>query len=106
MMSNMPTKTAGRRARRRFTSEFKAGAVRLVLDEGKTIGSVARELDLVPSALGSWVARAQADRTRGKTGLTSEERAELARLRKENRDLRMERDILKKATAFFAKNQA
>jgi transposase len=106
MMSNMQTKAAGRRARRRFTSEFKAGAVRLVLDEGKTIGSVARELDLVPSALGSWVSRAQADRTRGKTGLTSEERAELAHLRKENRELRMERDILKKATAFFAKNQA
>jgi transposase len=105
MMSNMPTKTAGRRARRRFTPEFKGGAVRLVLDEGKTIGSVARELDLVPSALGAWVARAQADRSRGKTGLTSEERAELARLRKENRELRMERDILKKATAFFAKNQ-
>jgi len=106
MMSNMQTKIAGRRARRRFTSEFKAGAVRLVLDERKTIGSVARELDLVPSALGSWVARAQADRTRGRTGLTSEERAELAHLRKENRELRMERDILKKATAFFAKNQA
>ena len=56
-MFNMQTKIAGRRARRRFTSEFKAGAVRLVLEEGKTIGSVARELDLVPSALGSWVAR-------------------------------------------------
>ena len=106
MMSRMQTKSAGIRARRRFPSEFKAGAVRLVLDEGKTIGAVARELDLTPSSLGVWVARAQADRTRGKTGLTSEERAELARLRKENRDLRMERDILKKATAFFAKNQA
>ena len=105
-MSNMQTKSAGRRPRRRFTPEFKAGAVRLVLDEGKTIGAVARELDLVPSALGTWVARAQADRTRGKTGLTSEERIELAQLRKENRDLRMERDILKKAAAFFAKNQA
>jgi len=67
---------------------------------------VARELDLTPSALGSWVSRAQADRTKGRTGLTSEERAELARLRKENRELRMERDILKKATAFFAKNPA
>jgi transposase len=106
MMSSMHTKSAGRRARRRFTTEFKAGAIRLVLDQGKTIGAVARELDLTPSALRVWVARARADRTRGKTGLTSEERAELARLRKENRELRMERDILKKATAFFAKTQA
>jgi transposase len=102
----MQTKTAGRRARRRFTSEFKAGAARLVLDENKTVGAVARELDLTPSALGVWVARALADRTKGRTGLTSEERAELARLRKENRELRMERDILKKATAFFARNPA
>ena len=74
-MSSMRTKAAGRGARRRFTSEFKAGAIRLVLDEGKTIGAVARELDLTPSSLGAWVARAQADRTKGKTGLTSEERA-------------------------------
>jgi transposase len=102
----MQTKTAGRRARRRFTSEFKAGAARLVLDENKTVGAVARELDLTPSALGVWVARALADRNKGRTGLTSEERAELARLRKENRELRMERDILKKATAFFARNPA
>src|SRR3989442_14826257 len=106
MMSRMQTKTAGRWARRRFSSEFKQGAVRLVLDQNKTIGAVARELDLTPSALGIWVARAQADRTKGRTGLTSEERAELAQLRKENRELRMERDILKKATAFFAKSQA
>ena len=102
----MQTATGGRRARRRFTSEFKAGAVRLVLDEGKTVGAAARELDLTPSALGDWVARTQADRTKGRTGLTSEERAELAQLRKENRELRLERDILKKAAAFFAKNQA
>jgi transposase len=106
MMSSMHTKSAGRRARRRFTIEFKAGAVRLVLDQGKTIGAVARELDLTPSALRVWVARARADRTRAKTGLTSEERAALARLRKENRELRMERDILKKAAAFFAKTEA
>jgi transposase-like protein len=73
-----------------------AGAVRLVLDEGKTIGAVARELDLTPSSLANWVRHAQADRTKGRTGLTTEERAELAGLRKENRELRMERDILKK----------
>jgi transposase len=77
-----------------------------VLDEGKTIGAVAHELDLTPSALGLWVRHARADRTKGRTGLTTEERAELAQLRKDNRELRMERDILKTAAAFFAKHQA
>ena len=97
-------KTGGRRARRVFTEEFRAGAVRLVLDEGKTVGSVARDLDLTPSALSTWVQRARANRTKGKSGgLTSAEREELSRLRKENRELRLERDILKKAAAFFAK---
>jgi transposase len=76
------------------------------LDEGKTVGAVARELDLTPSALGNWVRQARADRTRGRTGLTTEERTEFAALRKENRQLRMERDILKKAAAFFATNPA
>ena len=104
-MSTMGAGRKAKRTRRRFSSEFKAGAVRLVLDEGKTVGAVARELDLTPSALGLWVKHAQADRTKGRTGLTSEERAELAHLRKENRELRMERDVLKKATAFFAKTQ-
>ncbi|MBZ5638924.1 MAG: transposase [Acidobacteriia bacterium] len=55
----------------------------MVVDEGKTIGAVSRELDLTPSALGNWVRQARADRSTGKTGLTTEERA-----------------------AFFAKNQA
>ena len=95
----------GRRARRQFSSEFKEGAVRLVLDEGKTIGTVARDLDLTPSALGLWVRQARADRTKGKSGLTTEERAELGKLRRDVRELRMERDILKKAAAFFAKHQ-
>jgi transposase len=94
------------RARRQFSAEFKAGAVRLVLDEGKTVGAVARELDLTPSALAGWVRQAEADRTKGKTGLTTEERQELAQLRKENRELKMEREILKKAAAFFAKHQS
>jgi transposase len=105
-MPDMETDKLGRRARRRFTEEFKAGAVRLVLDEGKTIGAVARELDLTASALAAWVRQAQADRSKGKTGLTTAEREELARLRKENRELRLEREILKKAAAFFAKHQA
>lgn len=102
-MSRM-VKTEERRARRKFTDEFKAGVVRLVLDEGKTAGAVARELDLTDSAVREWVARAQADRTRGKSGgLTTAEREELARLRKEVRELKLERDVLKKAAAFFAR---
>ena len=92
-----------KRARRSFTDEFKAGAVRLVLEENKTVAQVARDLDLTQSALGGWVNQSRADRSAGKTGLTTAEREELVRLRKENRSLRMERDLLKKATAFFAK---
>jgi transposase len=71
-------------------------AVRLVLDEGKSIPSVARDLDLTESNLRLWVTRARADRTHGRTGLTTAEREELTRLRKENRELRTEREILKK----------
>jgi transposase len=52
------------------------------------------------------VKQARADRSQGRGGLTTEERAELARLRRENRELRMQRDILKKAAAFFAKDEA
>jgi transposase len=92
-----------KRPRRSFTDEFKAGAVRLVLDEGKTAAQVARDLDLTASSLGGWVKQAQADRAKGKTGLTTEERAELSQLRKQVRELQMERDILKKAAALFAK---
>jgi len=103
-MSRMGSTKAGRRARRRFSEEFKTGAIRLVLDEGRTVGAVARQLDLTPSALGGWVKHEQADRTKGKSGLMKEEREELTRLRKEVRELRMERDVLKKAAAFFAKD--
>src|SRR5215213_11284993 len=85
------------RTRRRFTDEFKQQAVRLVLDEGKSVTAVARELDLVASALGNWVKQAQADRTKGRTGLTTAEREELVRLRKALRIAAAERDILKKA---------
>ena len=80
-MSTMLKTTKSRRPRRQFDEEFKAGAVRLVLDDGQTVGRVARELDLTESALRTWVDRARADRTNGRTGLTTEEREELRRLR-------------------------
>jgi transposase len=94
-MSRPMADTPKRRPRRQFTDEFKASAVRLVLDDGKTVGAAARDLDLTETALREWVKRARADRTHGRTGLTTAEREELARLRKENRELRTERDILK-----------
>ena len=78
--------------------------MRLVRDSGKSVGAIARELDLTETALREWVRQAEVDAGRGRPGaLTTEEREELARLRREVRTLRMERDILKKATAFFAK---
>ena len=101
-MSRMP-ETKRRRQRRQFDEEFRVQAVRLVLDEGKTVGAVARDLDLTPSALRLWVTRARADRTHGRTGLTTPEREEIARLRTELRVVQEEREILKKAAAFFAK---
>jgi len=105
-MARMESSKPGRRVRRQFTEEFKAGAVRLVLDEGRTVGAVARELDLTETAFRKWVEQARADRTTGKTGVTTAEREELARLRKENRQLRMDREILVKAAAFFVRDQA
>jgi transposase len=104
-MSKPMTDTPKRRARRQFTDEFKASAVRLVLEEGKTVGAVARDLDLTETALREWVRRAHADRTHGRSGLTTAEREELTQLRKEVRILAEEREILKKAAAFFAKHQ-
>ena len=91
---------------RGFTDGYKTGAVRLVLDEGRTVGAVARELDLTETAFRAWVEQARADRTAGKTGVTTAEREELTRLRKENRQLRMDREILVKAAAFFVRDQA
>ena len=104
-MSTMADKQS-KRARRSFSEEFKAGAVRLVLEQGKTVGAAARDLDLTESSLRNWVERARADRGKGKPGaLTTAEREELTQLRRENRELRTEREILKKAAAFFAKHQ-
>jgi transposase len=95
-----------RRKRRRFSPEFKAEAVKLVLQEGRRQSEVARELELPTSVLSVWVQQTETDAGKGKPGrLTSAEKQELTRLRRENRQLRMEREILKKATAFFAKEK-
>jgi transposase len=96
-----------RRQRRSFTDEYKAETVKLVLSGHKTAGQVARDLDLTETAVRSWVKQAKVNKGKGPAGaLTSEEKEELTRLRKENRELRMEREILKKAAAFFAKENS
>ena len=71
-MSRPMAHTPKRRPRRAFTDEFKASAVRLVLDEGKTVGAAARDLDLTETALREWVKRSRADRTHGRTGVEME----------------------------------
>jgi transposase len=90
------------RLRRSFTPEFKAHTVELVRTSGKSVGEVCRDLDLTETAVRRWLAQADVDAGR-RDGLTTAEREELSRLRRENRVLRDERDILKKAAAFFAK---
>ncbi len=92
-----------KRKRRKFTAEQKADAVRLVREVG-SVAQVARDLDLTETALRHWVKQADIDEGHGpKDALTTEEKAEVRRLRRENRTLKMERDFLKKAAAFFAK---
>jgi transposase len=96
-----------KRPRRRFSDDFKAGAVRLVLEEGKSVAQVSKHLDLTASSLGKWVEQARADLGKSKRGtLTTEEKEELARLRKENRELRMERELLKNYLARSAPSVA
>jgi transposase-like protein len=93
-----------RRPRREFTADFKSEAVRLCKVGDRTVRQVANDLDLTETALREWVKRADIEVGEGPPGaLTSDERAELVRLRAENKRLQMEREILKKAAAFFAK---
>lgn len=93
--------------RRQHTDEFRAGAVRLVLEEGRSVAEVARDLDVHRSLLNTWVRLARIDAGKGPPGeLKSSEREELAQLRKKVKVLEMERALLKKATAFFAKENA
>jgi transposase len=95
------------RPRRTFTPQFKDEAVRLCQVGDRTVTQVATDLDLTETALRSWVQlAAHTAATPAAGALTSEEREELLRLRRDNKRLQMERDILKKATAFFARESA
>ena len=84
-----------------YPAEYKAELVRLVREEGRTPGELAREFEPSAQSIVNWVAQAEIDAGIRK-GLTTDEQAELRRLRQENRVLRMEKEILEKAAAFFA----
>ena len=100
-MSTMEKQNTSR-ARRSFTEEFKADAVAMVLDEGRKIVDVAESIGVGEGTLGNWVRLEKIERGE-RAGLTRDDRAELVELRKENARLRMERDLLKRATAFWVK---
>jgi transposase len=91
-----------RRKRREFTPAFKAEVVELCQKGDRSIAQVARELDLTETAVRRWVDQAEIDQGR-RAGLTSGEQAELAQLRRENRQLREDLGIMKRAAAFFAR---
>ena len=91
-----------RRTRRKFSEEFKRDAVAIVRSSDKSIAEVARELGIYDSSLGNWVRQDQVNRG-GREGLTSDEQQELSELRRENARLRMERELLKQAVAFWVR---
>ncbi|GLY19994.1 transposase [Kineosporia sp. NBRC 101677] len=91
------------RARRSFTPEFKAEIVALCRQGDRTLGQVAKDFDLTETAVRLWVKQAEIDDGDRSDGLSSDEKAELAALRRENRRLKEDVEILKRATAFFAK---
>lgn len=88
--------------RRKFDKEFREGAVRIVRETGKPIAQVARDLGVNPGTLGNWYAKDGADH-QGAGGLSVDDVAELKRLRSENAELRMERDVLKRSVVLWVK---
>jgi len=100
VMSTESERPAGHRSR--YPKEFRRDAAALVIDQHRTIVDVAKELGVVEQTLGNWVRQERVDRGE-KEGLSSTDRAEIARLQRENKQLRLERDLLKKATAFWVK---
>jgi len=102
-MGKKKARGSTRRPRRVFTPEFKAEIVDLVQHDGRSIPEVVRDFDLTDSAVRNWIARADRDNGTRNDGVTSDEKAELAALRRENQRLKQDVEILKRATAFFAK---
>ena len=89
--------------RRKFDEDFKIGAVRIVRESGKPIAQVARELGVNEGTLGNWCAHDRRARGEGNGALSEDERAELERLRKENAELTMQRDVLKRSVALWVR---
>ena len=90
--------------RRTYTKEFKSEVVKLVFDGGGSVPEVCQQHELGESSVYAWVKQAQVDRGEGPSGaLTTAEKEELSQLRRDNRELRRERDFLKQATAYFAR---
>jgi len=91
-----------KRKRKRYSASFKAGAVALVTEQGRSVAQASKELGISQSGLRRWIEAAEVE-SGAKDGLTAAEKAEIRELKRELQIVKMERDILKKATAFFAK---